>query len=118
MHIRLHNRATIALVAVLCVQSLALAQNRIHYTVTLPSSGRDLTVTITAHAKGTPLRFQIPTWSPGAYIVSNFADSIADVSATDSHGGPVTVTHPDKQTWEISTAGTGDITLRYKVANS
>src|SRR5205814_1843998 len=64
------------------------------------------------------LKVQIPTWSPGAYMIGNYAANIAEVVATDGKGSPLNVRHPDKLTWEVDAKGVEKVRVTYAVTNS
>lgn len=73
-------------------------------------------VTITAQGLGTdPLEFQMPAWSPGRYVIYDFARNVQDVSAADGSGKPLSVTKSDKQTWKVGGSPTGDVVFAYRV---
>ncbi|HLK58584.1 MAG TPA: hypothetical protein VKU00_18585, partial [Chthonomonadaceae bacterium] len=75
----------------------AQAAERIRYDVTSDVANKQFEIKITVpEIKGPSVSLQIPTWSPGAYIIGNFAASIADVSAATLDGRALALTHPDK----------------------
>jgi len=69
------------------------------------------------HNQDPIVRVQIPVWSPGAYIVGDYAANIADLSATDAAHKPLLVYHPDQNTWEIAAHGAPSLSVQYTVKN-
>src|SRR5581483_10759775 len=61
------------------------------------------------------LRFVMPAWAPGSYLIRDFARHAQDVAAADGKGRALGVARVDKQTWEVATGGARDVTLAYKV---
>ena len=61
-------------------------------------------------------RVVIPDWAPGAYRLVNAGRNIADVSARDSRGNAVSVSHPDSITWAIPRGASDTILLTYSAA--
>src|SRR5579871_296510 len=97
----------------------AQAAERIRYDVTSDVANKQFEIKITVpEIKGPSVSLQIPTWSPGAYIIGNFAASIADVSAATLDGRALALTHPDKLTWTVETQGAKEIRVTYHVKNS
>ncbi|WP_224245920.1 M61 family metallopeptidase [Hyalangium gracile] len=56
----------------------------------------------------------LPVWTPGSYLVREYARHIQDVTATDSQGEPLPVQRADKRTFRVR-AGGESVTLRYRV---
>lgn len=60
------------------------------------------------------LNFVLPAWSPGRYTINDFAKNVINVSAV-SNGKPLPIEKTDKQTWQIQTGSSNDVTLSYDV---
>ena len=56
----------------------------------------------------------MPAWTPGSYLIRDFAKHVYDVRATDGGGKALTVERLDKQTWRIHHGGKG-YEVRYRV---
>ena len=54
------------------------------------------------------------TWTPGSYLVREYARHVEGLTATDTAGAPLAVTRTDKNAWSIESPG-GPITVRYRV---
>lgn len=57
----------------------------------------------------------MPAWSPGSYLIRDYARFVRDLEATRDDGAPLPVHKIDKQTWRIATAGVRELTVRYAV---
>ncbi|HVM46113.1 MAG TPA: PDZ domain-containing protein [Candidatus Thermoplasmatota archaeon] len=70
-------------------------------------------------ARGAPkerLRFVMPAWAPGSYLIRDFARHVQDFEATDGRGAPLKWRRVDKQTWEVDAWDAGDeVVVRYRV---
>lgn len=74
-----------------------------------------LDVSVAASAPGSaPVDFQMPAWSPGRYVIYDFARNVQEVTAADGSGHELPVTKIDKQTWRVVPPA-GRVTLSYKV---
>ncbi|WP_218079599.1 M61 family metallopeptidase [Anthocerotibacter panamensis] len=62
-----------------------------------------------------PQHLVMPVWTPGSYLVREFARNVQGVQAVDSQGQPLTVTKTDKHTWKIAGTSTGGFTVNYQV---
>src|SRR5450755_4472501 len=56
----------------------------------------------------------LPVWTPGSYLLREFARHIQDLSAADEAGQPLRVERTDKRTWRVETHGRPAV-LRYRV---
>ena len=56
----------------------------------------------------------LPVWTPGSYLVREFARQLQDVHATGPEGEPLGVRRTDKRTWRVEAQGRA-VTLHYRV---
>ncbi|MGO9831198.1 MAG: M61 family metallopeptidase, partial [Myxococcaceae bacterium] len=56
----------------------------------------------------------LPVWTPGSYLLREFARHVQDVSATDESGQALRVERTDKRTWRVESRGRPAV-LRYRV---
>ncbi|HYN23236.1 MAG TPA: hypothetical protein VE078_19915, partial [Thermoanaerobaculia bacterium] len=54
-------------------------------------------------------------WTPGSYMVREFARSLEEVTATTPGGEPLRVEKTSKNRWRVETAGLPRITVRYRL---
>ena len=57
----------------------------------------------------------LPVWTPGSYLVREFARNVLDLSATDAEGQPLPVEKLDKNTWRVATGGAGLVRIDYEL---
>jgi len=60
------------------------------------------------------LRLVLPVWTPGSYLVREFARHVQDFSAS-AERNPLPWTRVNKNTWQIETGGAQVIEARYRV---
>lgn len=66
-------------------------------------------------AQAGPLVLSMPTWTPGSYLIREFARHVEGFSATDATGQPLAATRVSKNRWQVSVAAPGVVTARYRV---
>ncbi len=68
-------------------------------------------------AEGESLDVMMAVWTPGSYLVREFARHVSDVTASGTDGTPLTVTKIAKNRWRITTEGAlpERVALRYRV---
>ena len=89
----------------------------IRYRVEMPepqSHELQLTMDIPALTDRALLRFAMPAWAPGSYMVRDFARHVYDLQVTDDRGRPLPVERLDKQRWEVASGGR-PVRVRYRV---
>ena len=60
------------------------------------------------------LQAVLPVWTPGSYLVREFARQVQDVSAATPDGEALAVRRVDKRTWRVEAQGRA-VRLRYRV---
>ena len=89
---------------------------KIAYTVTFPEAQAhyaDVEMNISGLAQNT-LELKMPVWTPGSYLVREFAKNVESFSAS-ANGKEIKSPKINKNTWQINTAGVSAITVKYKV---
>jgi predicted metalloprotease with PDZ domain len=56
----------------------------------------------------------LPVWTPGSYLVREYARHVQELQAADGSGAALPVERVDKRTWRIQARG-NPVTLRYRV---
>jgi predicted metalloprotease with PDZ domain len=64
-----------------------------------------LRLEVPALPERTLLRFGMPAWAPGSYMIRDFARHVYDLRVTDARGRPLPVERLDKQRWQVASAG-------------
>ncbi len=89
---------------------------KISYTVTFPEAQAhyaDVEMNISGLNQST-LDLKMPVWTPGSYLVREFAKNIESLSAA-SNNKEINAPKVNKNTWRINTAGLSAITVKYRV---
>jgi len=106
------------LVAPFLFAASAAARAEISYLVSVQPDAQKLGVEMIVPAHAGPVSVQIPNWAPGAYVYGNFYENVHDVSASDAHGAPLQVSHPDNNTWSVNALGNGPVHFTYWVPSN
>ena len=61
------------------------------------------------------LDLKMPVWTPGSYLVREYARHVQDFVATDSQGRALATGKVSKNHWQITTDGISDIVVKYRV---
>lgn len=61
------------------------------------------------------LELFLPVWTPGSYLVREYARNIDSVTASDAENKPLICTKQSKNRWKVSTASTNPITVKYRI---
>src|SRR5215475_7743536 len=107
------------------VMSLAMRaehmERPIEYTVSLTAPQTqmvDIRMVI-SNVAGPMMDVAMPVWRPGRYEVLDPAGGVRDVRAVTSAGRLLPIVKTDKTTWRITTGGSEEVTVTYRVyANS
>lgn len=96
--------------------SNAATSANISYKVTFPEAQAhyaDIEMTISGLKQET-LDVKMPVWTPGSYLVREFAKNIESFSAA-SGGKNINAPKINKNTWRIHSAGLSSVTVKYRV---
>lgn len=58
---------------------------------------------------------QMPVWTPGSYLIREYARHVQDFSAADANGKDLTWQKTNKNTWQIAPNGASEIVVKYNV---
>jgi predicted metalloprotease with PDZ domain len=58
---------------------------------------------------------KMPVWTPGSYLVREYARHVQDFAAKDAGGKDIAWRKTNKNTWQIDTAGSKEIVATYRV---
>src|SRR5262245_43093416 len=64
---------------------------------------------------GAEVDLALPVWTPGSYMVREYARHVQEFVAFDSAGTPLVWRKQDKSTWRIATNGAARIQVSYRV---
>ena len=86
----------------------------VHYRVSMPRPHSHLFEVEARFPSADVLDLVLPVWTPGSYLVREFARHIQELSASDDRGDRVHVERLDKRTWRLRPHG-GPVRVRYCV---
>jgi predicted metalloprotease with PDZ domain len=89
----------------------------IRYQVDLRERDHHLvTVTLTVPAELAPgARLVLPVWTPGSYLVRDYARHVQTIAATDADGAPVPLERDGTTAWQLPAATSGAVTVVYEL---
>jgi predicted metalloprotease with PDZ domain len=86
------------------------------YRVSMPQPHSHLFhVEVTLDRPGERPVFALPVWTPGSYLVREFARHLEGVAASGGDGRALPVTRLDKHRFQVAAAGAAEVTVRYRV---
>lgn len=65
--------------------------------------------------KGSELSVKMPVWTPGSYLVREFARNVNKVKATDDSGKELKISKVAKNEWKIAKGNSKKIVVKYEV---
>lgn len=65
--------------------------------------------------QSTTLDLKMPVWTPGSYLVREYAKHVQDFGAEDSKGKVLASHKVSKNHWQIATKGYSEITVSYRI---
>ena len=74
-----------------------------------------VTVPCADAATGGVVELTLPAWSPGSYLIRDYARFVRDVTATGDDGRHRAVTKVDKATWHVAVDGARELAIGYRV---
>jgi predicted metalloprotease with PDZ domain len=112
-------RGIVAAVALFCAAAFAASvrAQEIAYDLNFGAPNTHL-VEITMHVpglSGATADFSIPAWSPGWYVINDYAKFVQEFSAQSEDGRDLAWRKTDKQTWRVQLNGARAAAIRYKV---
>ena len=115
MSIRLFFRQTLVVVAFTLLTFNARAELRYTLAASQPQSHYlELTLDYAPAAGATSTDFKLPVWTPGSYLVREFAKHLEGFQAT-SNGTALNWEKTDKNTWRVQHAAGAPVQLKYKL---
>src|SRR5687768_11757180 len=61
------------------------------------------------------IELKMPVWTPGSYLVREFARHVQDFSAKNPVGGELAWRKTNKNTWQVDSKRTDEIVVKYRV---
>jgi predicted metalloprotease with PDZ domain len=86
------------------------------YRVSMPEPhGHLFQVELTIDRPGDAVVLALPVWTPGSYLVREFARHVEQLVATDGEGRPLAVEPLDKHRRRVAAGGAAEVRVRYHV---
>ena len=103
--------------AMLEAQNAAASAPSIRYTVRFPDpASHYASVEAVVPAGGrSSVELFMAVWTPGSYLVREFARNVEGVRATDAAGHPLAVEKSRKNRWRVETGGAAEIHFSYRL---
>ncbi|MDO8795250.1 MAG: hypothetical protein Q7J25_11585, partial [Vicinamibacterales bacterium] len=111
---------TLLLIAAILMTSAPLLRAQglepVRYALTFPAPNTHyVEVEASIPADAPTVELMMPVWTPGSYLVREYARHVEAVAARDEAGGPLAVEKSAKNRWRIETRGRPRITVTYRV---
>ena len=93
------------------------ATEPIRYTLSFPAPQThyvEITATVPT-GRRPDIELMMPVWTPGSYLVREYARNVEAVTAAGPDGRPLDVDKSKKNHWRIATGGASTITVKYRV---
>jgi predicted metalloprotease with PDZ domain len=92
----------------------ALAGAQVLYRITPAEDSERLAVEMEFDVSAPTVELRMPSWLPGMYVLQNAWMTLQNVSAVDEMHVPMSVTHPQGDTWIVATGGHKRIRVHYE----
>lgn len=100
----------------LLVSISVFAQAPVRYTMKFPAPHTHyVEVTAEIPAAKPAVELYMPVWTPGSYLVREYARNVEDFRAKDGQGRELTWTKTRKNRWKVEANGAAAISVSYKV---
>jgi predicted metalloprotease with PDZ domain len=93
------------------------AAEPIRYTVSFPAPHTHYVEVsaVVPTARQPQVELMMAVWTPGSYMVREYARHVEAVSASGADGRALTVEKSDKNRWRMATGGSAAVTVKYRV---
>ena len=99
------------------ISTLVNAQNKIAFKVSFTEPQAhyvDIEMEISGNKKEL-VEIKMPVWTPGSYLIREFAKNVEDLKATGNSGSNLPVKKINKNTWQINTGKGDKFKVNYRV---
>ncbi len=105
------------MVAALCLLSQAvLAAGEVRHTISFPQDKEQLLQVRSVFPVNAPLtELTMPNWTPGSYLIRDYAANVNSISAVSADGVPLAVQKVSKDRWQVDTRQTDTLVVDYVV---
>lgn len=107
---------SIKTITLLLLISVGASARAVYYQLSMPEPHTHLfKVDMRLDGAGGKELVALPVWTPGSYMVREYAKNVQDVSARSEDGTPLKIRKTDKNHWEVSGKRGQDIIVSYGV---
>ncbi|NJM66492.1 MAG: M61 family metallopeptidase [Acaryochloris sp. RU_4_1] len=88
----------------------------LRYEVAMPDPASHLfEITLHCQEAAPTLDLKLPVWTPGSYLVREYAKHLQDFAATDEHDQPLSWRKVSKNRWQVQTTNSDQVIIRYRM---
>lgn len=88
----------------------------VSHTISFPADGEQLILVRSEFPVDGPVtELVMPNWTPGSYLIREFATNINGISATSADGSALALRKTSKDRWQVNTAETDTLVIDYEV---
>ena len=105
-----------ALALIACQLAFAVEGSAVRHTLSFPEKNNQYVhVNSKFPVASEQLELSLPSWTPGSYLIRDFATNLERMQATDSAGQQLGITKIAKNRWRLDTRGVTELTLDYDI---
>jgi predicted metalloprotease with PDZ domain len=100
-----------------CLLSQAvLAAGEVRHTVSFPPGKEQVFHVRSVFPASAPVtELHMPNWTPGSYLIRDFAANVNRISAKSADGAPLSLLKTSKDSWQVDTSQTETLVVDYEV---
>lgn len=92
-----------------------VGQTAIQYRVSPSPDQTQINVEMKFEASDPDVELEMPSWSPGLYVIENYWKTMGTITGWDDQGKQLEVDHSRPDTWMVATNGARHITVKYSL---
>ncbi len=105
-----------ALLLALAITGLQAQEPVARHTLTFPQyKNQYVHVTLTLPVNSDQLELSMPNWTPGSYLIRDYATHLENFSARGNNGNVLEQVKIAKNRWRVRTAGISELTVSYDI---
>jgi len=110
-------RWVIILVLLVCqLPAMAAGESAVTHELSFPDKNNQYVhVRSIFQSQGDALDLYLPSWTPGSYLIRDFATNLEGLEARDSNGRQIPVTKLAKNHWQIAKGDSDSLTVEYDI---
>ncbi len=106
----------LSLLVLFLLPTIALATDEVRHTLSFPKDRQQIILVRSEFPVNTTVTELImPNWTPGSYLIRNYAANVDRISAVGADGKTLQVQKISKDRWRVNSGHTGTLTVNYEV---